>query len=240
MLSQFFERGNKLTDISSRPMVLNTGKVRITRDQDFLQFSFVGLLAVAVVLVVGYLYYSGIFFGQIYPKLGPYFTAGFSCLLVAGVGWGLYESWNISIGLNALKRHSLDASELKRYFGVENFTGEDFDLLEQVIEVKLFRGADRINHIGNVTVALGLIGTATGLVGALSGLAEVQTIEDIAAHLPDIIPHLPLAFTASIVGLVEWLVVLQIYRFVRAGALDLKIRILRSISTHGKVRSSNA
>jgi hypothetical protein len=221
-------KGIKVTDFSE-PRVVNLGPVALAKDQDYRQFLYALLLTIGTSVGLWWIYSNGVFAEQIYKKLGPFITAGFVLILVLGLVGGLVESLAISRNLNALKRQRLNAKELRAYFGVESFDTKDYRLLEEVIELRLFRAVEQVQNYAKLSAYLGLFGTALGLASSLGVLSEVRSMEDMLQKLPEIGGHLSVAFIATLTGIVITVLLQQMFRLVRAGAQDLKIRVLRSL-----------
>ena len=206
---------------------MNLGPVAHTRDHDYRQFMHAVLLVGATVILFGYLWHEGtIAYWKATFKW--YYMLGFALLLVAVCVTCLMVTWKVSRGLNAVKRSGGMASqEIQSLFGVKLVEDKhhDSELLKEIVRDTLGRLVDMLAHIGNLAVILGIIGTIDGLTQSFVILAGAKP-EDVLVKLPEMSATLAL-FGTSMIGIIIYVIVRQMYRFARNGAYDLKHRIFR-------------
>lgn len=217
-----------MSDIVYKPTIIPLGPIKITRDQDYLRFLLAVLLTIATTAVLIWAYNEGILL-QTYARIGPWFALGFSTLFVAGFMYGLTEMWTVSRGLNGLKRDNLDAVELKRMFGVSDFTSRDVGILKEEIADELMLRMEKVRNPATLAVKLGLFGTVYGIIVALSVLGGVASTEEVMAKLPNITDNLAMAFITTLVGYAINVVLMQMHRLLQGAAVRLKHRIFRTL-----------
>lgn len=210
----------------SKAMV-KLGPVAVTKDHDYRQFMHAVLLVGATGVVFGYLWHEGTITNWL-STFKWYYMAGFATLLLAGCVTCLSVTWKVSRGLNAVKRAGgMSSPEIQNLFGVKLVEDEkhDHELLKEIVRDTLGRYVDMLAHIGNLAVILGIIGTIDGLTQSFVILAGARP-EDVLTKLPEMSRSLAL-FGTSMIGIIIYLIVRQMYRFARNGAYDLKHRIFR-------------
>jgi len=224
----------------AREMV-KLGPVAVTKDHDYRQFYYAVLLVFATLSLLGYLWNEGVI-GHWMTTFKMWYIAGFGILLVAGCATCLQVTWKVSRGLNAVKRDGgMGSPQMESLFGVKLIEDEkhDIDLLKEVVRDTLGKMIDTLAHIGNMAVILGIIGTIDGLMQSFVILAGAKP-EEAMAKLPEMSANLAL-FGTSMLGIIIYVIVRQMYRFARNGAYDLKHRIFRVLKhQHHKQQESRA
>jgi|CXWL01.1.fsa_nt_gi hypothetical protein len=208
---------------------IKLGPVAETKDHDYRQFFHALLLNFAVVILFGYLWNVGVIATWI-TNFHLHYNVAFAALLLAGCITCLVVTWKISRGLNAVKRaDGMSSQEIIGLFGVPLVEDEkhDRDLLKEIVRDTLGKHIDTLAHIANLAVILGIVGTIDGLTQTFGVLTAVKA-EDVMAKLPEMARHLVL-FGTSMIGIIVYTIVRQMFRFARSGAYDLKHRIFRAL-----------
>ncbi len=210
-------------------VAIKLGPVAKTKDHDYRQFFHALLLIMATAILFGYLWNAGIIEHWL-ATFKIHYNLAFAVLLLAACAKCLWVTWKISRGLNAVKRPGgMDSPEVIDLFGLPLVEDKDHDrdLLKEIVRDTLGKHIDTLAHIANLAVIVGIIGTIDGLTQTFGVLTGIKP-EDVMAKLPEMARHLAL-FGTSMIGIIVYTIVRQMYRFARSGAYDLKHRIFRAL-----------
>lgn len=208
--------------------VMNLGPVRITHDHDQRQFFNALLLCAAVGIALFWAYQEGAA-QAMYDAIGFWFALVFAMILFAGLVKGLLSARVLSQSLDAIKNARPNAEEIKKLFDVEELSVVDVTLLKGHISDKLFMQIDSVRHLANMATVVGLFGTAWGLWKVLLVFGKITSSEEVFRHLPVMSEGLALAFCTTLVGIVVYVPLNQMHRFLRNSATELKNRIHRML-----------
>lgn len=210
--------------------VMNLGAVRITKDHNYRKFFSSILLALGSTALLVWMYMEG-HVAVLYAGMGPYFTLGFAILFFLGMFNGLKEAWFISRAMDTIKESENEGIlKLMKLFGIDISSGVDPELLKEEVRDFLGTKIDVVRYLANLAAVLGLAGTVYGLIVAFAVLGEIRGFEDVFKRLPDITEGVHIALYTTLVGIGVYVILFQMYRFISASALELKVRIFRQLN----------
>lgn len=219
-------------------LIFNLGPVRASREHDYRQFFIILLVVMASGLFLVWGYYEGILV-YIYEGIGPHFALVFCVFLVLGAFLGIQEAWRLSHDINTIKNGDISVAQLKTLFAISEFSNVNIELLKEQISDRLTLRMDTIKYIADLGALTGLFGTAYGLVLAFHAISEVRSVEDVFGQMPQISSSLSISFLTTLVGIIVYVIIGQMYRCVRNASTELKNRVFRSLHEDLQKGSSN-